>query len=477
MNYIIIGSGPTGLFLSYLLSKKGHKCIILDRDNEIGGCHKVRRVNNNFTEHGPRIYMNNYVNYINILNDMNIDFYKEYVPYKYNFPVGIKDILKLLSYNNIFILILNYINYILNPNYYKKISVEEFLNKYNFNEKSKKYFDKICKLTDGAGIKRYTVYELFGLINNSFFYKIYEPNEPNDIGIMNKIKEKLIELDIKFIKFNVKKFELNNNNNNINKIISYNNSEINVNKNSKIIMAIPLYNILEIITNSNNKIKNSFMEYNILKKYVYETNYIPYISFSIIWNNKIKIKEIWGNGFGDFGIIWINMSNYFKDKSKTILSCSIIELNTKSKNLGLTANEINDKNILLREAYNEINEILKIKENPDELILSPAVYRDNNNSEWMTRDTAYIKTKNSINFPYNCKIKNLYNCGTHNENSEYPFTSIESAIINAIELLNNLKSKNEKKIEIKKNHTLNNFIKTILILIIIITITKKLKYI
>lgn len=475
MNYIIIGSGPTGLFLSYLLSKKGYKCLVLDRDSEIGGCHKVRRVNNYFTEHGPRIYMNNYVNYINLLNDMNINFYNEYKPYKYNFPVGIKDALKLLSLNNIFVLIFNYFYYIINPKYYENISVEDFLNKYNFNKKSKEYFDKICKLTDGAGIDRYTIYELFGLINNSFFYKIYEPIEPNDLGIMNKIKNKLNELNIKFIKFNVKNFELNNNNN-INKIISYNNHVINVNNNTKIIMAIPPYNILEILTNSNNKIKNCFMEYNLFKKYVFDTNYIPYISFSIIWNKEIKIKDIWGNGFGDFGIIWINMTDYFNNKSKTILSCSIIELNTISKNLGLTANQINDKKILLREAFSEINEILKIKEYPDQLILSPAVYRDNNLGEWKTKDTAYIKTKNSIKFPFNTKIKNLYNCGCHNEKSDYPFTSMESAVINSIELVNYLKIDNEKNIDIIKNYTLNNFIKLILILIIIISLSKKKIY-
>lgn len=66
-DYCIIGAGPTGLTVSYLLSKIGKKCILIDKNKDIGGCHRVDRVNGLFTEHGPRIYSSSYINTKNIL--------------------------------------------------------------------------------------------------------------------------------------------------------------------------------------------------------------------------------------------------------------------------------------------------------------------------------------------------------------------------------------------------------------------------
>jgi phytoene dehydrogenase-like protein len=72
-DYIIVGSGPSSLTLAYHFSKLKKHCLILERDKDIGGCHSVRRVDNYFSEHGPRMYSNSFVNFINILNDMNIN--------------------------------------------------------------------------------------------------------------------------------------------------------------------------------------------------------------------------------------------------------------------------------------------------------------------------------------------------------------------------------------------------------------------
>jgi len=42
-DYAIIGSGPSGLTCSWMLQSAGHKCILIDREKSIGGCHRVRR--------------------------------------------------------------------------------------------------------------------------------------------------------------------------------------------------------------------------------------------------------------------------------------------------------------------------------------------------------------------------------------------------------------------------------------------------
>ena len=83
MNYelIIVGAGPAGLALAQCLrSTYKNKILIIEKESEIGGCHRVRRVDKIFTEHGPRIYSNTYKNFQMLLKDMDSDFYKLFTP-------------------------------------------------------------------------------------------------------------------------------------------------------------------------------------------------------------------------------------------------------------------------------------------------------------------------------------------------------------------------------------------------------------
>ena len=470
-NYTIIGSGPSGIVTAILLTKLGHKCILIDRNTSIGGCHRVDRVENYFSEHGPRIYQKNFVNFIEFLLLLDIDFHKIFKKYKYSFPVGITELFKLMTIRESIILFFSYTRFIINPSHFEKITVKDLLNKYNYSKKVKNYFDKICKLTDGAGINKFTCYELFQLLNQGIVSDIYEPKYPNDEMLWKKIKNKMNKLGIKVISNTsilqiLKKF----NTNKVNFIITDKGEYIHV---KNLICAIPPYNLFKILSNSDKEIKNNFMRYNELEEYVYDTNYIPYLSFTMHWDKKIKIKEIWGNGFGEWGIIWINMSDYFKD-NKTLLSCSIVELNTKSNYTNKTVNETLTINKLLEESYRQVNNVLDIP-HPDKIIMNKAVKKSS--AGWETDDTAYIKTVNSFNFPFIGKIDNLYSLGCHNETSNYAFTSIESAVVNSINLCTILDKRVKNIIRVKKLYTFNKMLFQIIsiaviIIILIIFVTK-----
>ena len=81
-DYAIIGGGPTGMTLAWILSKQKKNVILIEKDDVLGGCHKVLRINGYFTEHGPRIYSNSYLMFIEILSDMNINFEDLFTLYK-----------------------------------------------------------------------------------------------------------------------------------------------------------------------------------------------------------------------------------------------------------------------------------------------------------------------------------------------------------------------------------------------------------
>jgi len=99
--------------------------------------------------------------------------------------------------------------------------------------------------------------------------------------------------------------------------------------------------------------------------------------------------------------------------------------------------------------------------------MSPNVYYKD--GKWKTKDNAFIMSKNKNTFiPFQSNdYKNLYNVGTHNGYSKYYFTSMESAVTNALELLNKLEPLESNKIVIQNPNTIISIIRWLIILFII----------
>ena len=162
----------------------------------------------------------------------------------------------------------------------------------------------------------------------------------------------------------------------------------------------------------------------------------------------------------------------FKDKvelqnSKTVISTCITYPERISKKIKKTAHQCN-----VQELFDEVLVQLRIVypdlPMPDRMIVSPQVYKNENTKKWVNVDTAYVLTNENTIIPNESNIfKNLYNCGAHNGNSNYYFTSIETAVSNAQFLSNKL----EPKLNLRLKHTaqISNFIYfSFLILIVLI---------
>ena len=81
---VVIGGGPAGLALAQCCSSIGKKVVVIDKEDNIGGCHRVRRVNGLFTEHGPRIYSSAYSVFMTLLEEMNTDFFDLFTEYNFS---------------------------------------------------------------------------------------------------------------------------------------------------------------------------------------------------------------------------------------------------------------------------------------------------------------------------------------------------------------------------------------------------------
>jgi protoporphyrinogen oxidase len=460
---IIVGAGPAGLTFA-TIAEKNSKILIIDKDKVIGGCHKVNRQKyeneNYFSEHGPRLYFNNYTNFKTILNIIGVKFNDIFIKYKISlieimYNLIIKD--NIFTFNEIMKMTKDFLLLMINPNYAKEISMKEYLNINKFSDKAINYVDRYCRFMDGGDSNMISLHTFLNVMNEVMLYNIYQPKKPNDEGLFiiwyHYLKTKNIKFKLNTIITSISET------NNIVKIITLNNEIIYT---KRLILAIPPINLNTIINNSDKNIKNKFTD---LQIYAENTEYNQYISITFHWNFKLNIDDKLYGFYSntDWGIGAIVLSDYmkFKEKnSKTVISCVITIIDKKSKIINKTANECIEKNELIMETFRQLREIYK------DLPIPTLAFINNyyENKHWNSNETAFIKTPH-YKYLSNKISDNIYTLGTHNGNARVHFTSMESAITNAIVLSNELYNTGY---HIKRPFNIRDILVVIIIMIIII---------
>ena len=418
-DYVIVGGGPAGLTLALYLSNLGKKCILIDKNSSLGGCHRVTRVNGLFTEHGPRVYSSAYRNTMNVLSMIGTNWDNIFVPYKFNIGSIQGETLNNFTFGEKTSILLEYV--ILFSAFYNKTrTVKEFAEQHNFSKQSIDYMNRLCRLTDGGGDDKYTMYQFLQLGNQNFFYKLYQPRNPNDEVLFRLWEDKLVSNGVKILKStNVSGFEEKDG------VYSVFTDKGDVIKADKLAICIPPTHF-SAMTNS-------------MQTWATNNSYINDIPVSFHWKTKLSLPKVWGFPKTDWGLAFIVVSDYMNadNNGGTVIStCSTFQ-DAKSSFTGKTVNESSEE-----EFKNEMFRQLKISfptlPNADRAIINPSVRRQDD--KWLEDDSAfmgleYIKPRLS---------KNLWYVGTQNGRSYYNFTSMESAITNALFAVNEMENANIK---------------------------------
>jgi hypothetical protein len=429
-DYIIVGGGPTGMTLAWLLEDKTRKILLIEDEENLGGCHRVHRVNGFFSEHGPRIYSNSYLMLIALLKDMDIDFDDYFVEYKTTITkVGKKTHKNSFNYNEQFSFLKAFALLFLNSDYGKKISIKKFCEDNNFRKEPINYIERLCRLTDGASYENYTLHQFLQLANQQMLYKIYQPRKPNDKGFIKIWEDKLIETGNITILKNTKLIKLIKNKDKIDSIVILNDLKVKNIKGKKIILAVPpasLYNIIKVSPG----VENAFLYIEELEKLKDNNSYLDFIPLTFHYTKNISIPKISGFPKKEWGIGFIILSDYMdfsNEPSKTVINITITFTDRPNK-YGKTANQCS-KDEIIKYTKEELNCFPE----PDLVIISPNVIRKDD--KWVNLDTSYVvNTNNQSKFLKSTsdEFNNLYTVGNHNGNSLYYFTSIESSVQNAI---------------------------------------------
>lgn len=355
-----------------------------------------------------------------------------------------------------------FFNFLYDPNSYKFITVKQFAENHRFSPETLDYFDRVSRLTDGAGAEKFTMFNFFQILNQNVLNSLYQPREANDVQLFRLWKEALLKTGkVTFMEnANVSTVATENE-----KVVGVNvrkgENEIFVPSAKGVIFAIPPQDLLTALEKTPSPLgtKNAFGNFEELKKWERETRYLTYIPITFHWRqrredgrNFLELPQVHGFPKSDWGVAFIALSDYFQEiENDKILITSAISLpDRKSSVTGKTANQTRDETELKNEVFRQVNEAfgnsLPI---PNEMLLSPGVFYDTRGRKYDTVDNSYVATAPTIPpLPVQSLLYgNLYSVGTHNGFSLYDFTSLESAVSNALVASSIILGKEKRKLK------------------------------
>ena len=441
---LIIGSGPTSIALTLILSQHEniHITIVESRDH-IGGCWNVDFVEDKYySEHSPKV-MSHYNYFDQILRFLEIDADKCYASI-YGNKINVTS--KFISF---------FFNGLTNAEMYcfitsfvknkmglfdKSLTLEEWLRHNHFSKKGYKTFEmlSIAMVDIPSKILAYVFFNsmTIGSLDLKQLKDPLEWIEKYHKYINNKKNvDILMNMNVTTIRYNnhTKQVFLDINDKTLTK---YKSKEF-TNYNHYIFCITPLQ-MLKILHNSKSTyVKNNWMEYNTFMNWCELSSYTSF-GFQLHFDDIQEYPENWcWSCLGDWNIIVIDISNFrnvfTKDcKIKTVWSCVIIDLNAYSKNIKKTVNDCTNKEEVYKESLFQLNKIHKRNVIPYKITSYGDLGKEQDNTGkmiWRSYDSSYTTAIKSIEST-GYLIRNIHWIGCHNLNS---ISTLENAVTSAVE--------------------------------------------
>jgi hypothetical protein len=407
-DYVIVGGGPSGLTLATYLPGK---IALVERHPVLGGCHRVLPAAK-FVEHGPRVYSGAYVNVQQVLRDVGIRwddvFQRTYFSPEY---IDGKHWYQWLSVKEITWLTFEYLVYLVNQNHGRDVSMLTYCTRKGFSKASIEYIDLVCRFSDGAGASRYSLWEFVSGFDQHIL-PFYVPRKP--LSGMFDAWERFLKtrgVDI-FLNTSVKKVTTH----------SITTESGDILRTKKVVMCIPLAYTARMIPG--------------LKPIAAKTKYEPYWSISFF---DVDLPFT-GQRTTPWGIVAIKYPF-------GVVSAAASLFDVPSPVTGKTLKESSET-----EAAEEIRRQLFGDLTPEYSYLTG---KYNDQSFFATAGQGYVPQE----LP-----EGIDTVGCHNGRSSYHFTSMESAVQNALAYVG------RKRLRIW--HA-SDYIRCVVIIIIIIVFAKR----
>ena len=422
MDYVVVGSGPCGASLSYLLSKHNYNVTLIERDSQLGGSWNSQWIDGKYwSENAPRVltasalgnFHNNFVAFLNDLGMKNSDYDNVYYGGIGSVIYIMKTILPMFSMLDVIkILILFIIGLVYIPNQ----TLDEWMINTALSDKAYKALRMFCILIQSEPSQMMLPDFIGGISGIPEFKQLKQPNKWNTL-LENDLKKRK---NTKVLK-NTEVIRLGTcvDGRNVDKVWVRNRStgEIYPVTGKKVVLAIESPALLRILNASNEVIKHNWNDYGWIKKWCEDSYYIGF-GFQLHFDKPQKTPSDWcWSCMDDWTVIitdngkWLTPMSHDKNV-KAVWSCCITTMDTTSRYLKKTANECNEKEVL-DECVRQINTRLKLDGltecKPYKTTTSEGLRKVD--GRWLSQNTGFARGKMGY-LPMQGKLNNLFCLGS-----------------------------------------------------------------
>lgn len=427
MKYTIIGSGPCGLSLAYILGTNGYNIDLIEQTSQLGGSWNSQFIDESFwSENSPRVLVTGkYTKYLLQNIGMNKDdLHSIYGNFFETYNKFFKFFYNKFDLSDYYKFIVIFFQYSFKQS---SLTLQNILDDSDLSQNAKNALTLLCITVNDLPsktnineflitlhLKEENVHEMQGI------QQFKDPNKWHNI-----IEKKLNKLDNVKIFKNTKIIKLLENNNNIYQAISDNKQIFNFDKIFLCTQSNGLFNILE---NCDSSIQNNWYKYDYFKEWANNTFYNG-LGFQLHFDSEVDFSEEWCKScWSDWNIIILPVSDWLIKKSKdptikTVWSCTITNLDIISKNIQKTVNQCSI-NEIIKESIYQLKTTLNIPK-PTKVTVSKGLHKKNN--KWVSYNTGF--TRGSYNFlPMKGTINNLFALGAFNDTDYTSVALFETAI-------------------------------------------------
>ncbi len=461
-DYVIVGSGPTGLSLSYTLSKNDFNVCLVEKYDKLGGSWNSEWIDNKyFTENAPRV-LSGEGPHMDFLYEIGMDENDFHEIYGSILETNIKIfnfVKRYFSLTDYFIFVGESLFYKLRPN---NLLLQEWMDHSNLSIKAKECL-RIISVTICDTPENTNHHDFFGEISYVNLTQMKNPNKW--LNILQKYFKSSNNITI--YKNTLVK-GLSDTNNKVNNVVCISDGNV-ININTKnVVLCTQSDAIYPILKNSTISIQNNWYPLSEMKKWS-ENTYYNGFGFQLHFKQDVKYPEEWCWAcVTEWNIIILPVSDwlslYSKDKDiKTVWSCCIVDMETKSKRIKKTPNECNENEIINEILYQLMNLNTRIPK-PDVVTISPNLKKID--GKWKSNNTGFTR-KYFDYLPIEGNISGLYALGCFTDPGydtiAYMKTAVESVkiFLNKYHNIKGFHNKNNKK---------NDIYYLILLLIILVCI-------
>lgn len=419
--WYVVGGGPAGLTCAQLLGESGERVVLFEAQAQLGGCHAVHRVDGLFSEHGPRICVDNYATFRGTVSRF-ADFDDLFVPYRATFAGSALQLAGHLSLGEAASFAAAFAHLLLRPSDLQRQTVAEWMARRGFREAARARVDLLCATVEGAGAARMTLFELLDVANQNVGYAMRQPRRANDRALFARWRAHLEGLGcVVCVGERALAVECDAPDGGP-RVLRTSRRCVRLRAGDRVVVALPPRPAARLLPFSD-----------AVRSLARSSSYETYLPITFHWRARVQAPSEWGGSrLTPWGVLFVVMSDYLEgEPTGTIVQAVIAFADARSPATGRTAHETDEAGALAEEAWRQLGLPMA---RFDRAVLSPRVSR--RGGRWHNEDTAFLRTKDTPARVADELRPRLHAVGAHNGGLWYSATAMETACASAVAFVN-----------------------------------------